>query len=437
MAKKKSDPLIDTIERTLNLGQYISYKYAHDFINDLEETKQDIDNLIKEEPERAVCLYEIFLHGCTEKIEEMDDSGGNMGMFFEDLFCSWVVARQESKCSPEETLKLINKWQEHDDYGLCYNVEKSLVKIFDKKTLDVFEKITLSEIAKDLASTDKDSTYPYSLRCKIESVKLVFIQKSDFKSYIEFVHKISVTPKDHEQIAKIFQKKKKYSAALEWVDKGLKLSSKKKHASSSNYELVYLKKELLSKLGSKDEALNMAWDDFKNHPSDFSYRDLMKYVSTKDKKEWHDKVIDLIKNGPIESAIEICVETKEYDVLADKILKCKQKTLEDLSHYKTEKAAKVLTKKYPEAAVKIYRALGVRIVNSKKSKYYHVAWEHFEKTKGLYRKIDQEDEWNKLAKRIISDHSRKSSFIGGFKDVISDSKKKKLSFAERASKRWE
>ena len=89
MAKTKSDPLIDTIERKLNLGQYISYKYAHDFIHDLEEAKQNIDDLIKEEPERAVRLYEVFLHGCTEKIEEMDDSGGNMGMFFEDLFCSW------------------------------------------------------------------------------------------------------------------------------------------------------------------------------------------------------------------------------------------------------------------------------------------------------------------------------------------------------------
>jgi uncharacterized Zn finger protein len=198
-----------------------------------------------------------------------------------------------------------------------------------------------------------------------------------------------------------------------------------------------MKKELLNKLGNKDEALNMAWDDFKKNPSDFSYRDLMKYVLTKDKKEWHRKVIDLIKDGPLESAIEICVETKEHDILADKILKCKQKSLEELSHYQTEKAAKVLIKKYPEAAVKVYRALGVRIVNSKKSKYYDVACEHFEKTKELYQKIGQEKEWEKLAKNILSEHSRKSSFIAGFNDVVSNAKKTKLSFAERAIQRWD
>ena len=437
MAKKKSDPLVNTIECALNLGEYISYKYAYDFIHELEDAKECVDDLVKENPERAVYLYEVFLHGCTEKIEEMDDSGGNMGMFFEDLFCSWVVARQNSKCSPEETLELINKWQEHDDYGLCYGVEKNFVKIFDKKTLDLFEKITLSEIDEALASVDKDSAYPYSLRSRIELVKLVYTQKCDFKSYIEFAQKIGVNPKDCEEVAKIFHKKKKYSEAMEWVEKGIKLSSKKEHCSFSKYELVDLKKELLSKLGNKDEALNLAWQDFKKHPCDFSYRDLMKYVSAKDKQSWHEKVISLIKDGPIKSVFEICVETKEYDVLVDRILKCKHKTLEDLSHYNTEKAAEMLMKKYPEAAVKVYRALGVRIVNSKKSKYYHVAWEHFEKTKDLYRKIGQEKEWNKLAESIIREHSRKSSFIGGFKDVVSDAKKKKLSFAERASKRWE
>lgn len=437
MAKKKSDSLIDTIERTLNLGQYISYKYAWDFIHDLENLKQNIDDLLKEDPERAVRLYEILLHGCTEKIEEMDDSGGDMGMFFEDLFCSWVIARQESKCTPEETLKLIDKWKENDNYGLCYDLEKSLVKVFNKKTLEVFEKLTMSEIDEALASADNGTTYSYNLRHKIEVLKLVFIQKADFKSYIEFAQKIGVTPKDCEEIAKIFQKKKKYSEAVKWVEQGLKLNSKKEHSSSSSYALADMKKELLNKLGNKDEALNMAWDDFKKNPSDFSYRDLMKYVLTKDKKEWHRKAIDLIKDGPLESAIEICVETKEYDILADKILKCKQKSLEDLSHYQTEKAAKVLIKKYPEAAVKVYRALGVRIVNSKKSKYYDVAYEHFEKTKELYQKIGQEKEWEKLAKNILIEHSRKSSFIAGFNDVVSNAKKTKLSFAERASQRWD
>jgi hypothetical protein len=35
--------------------------------------------------ERAVTLYELFLAGCYEKAEELDDSSGGFGMFVEGL----------------------------------------------------------------------------------------------------------------------------------------------------------------------------------------------------------------------------------------------------------------------------------------------------------------------------------------------------------------
>ena len=38
---------------------------------------------IKEgDAERAVSLYEIVLSGCYEKVNEIDDSGGDLGSFF-------------------------------------------------------------------------------------------------------------------------------------------------------------------------------------------------------------------------------------------------------------------------------------------------------------------------------------------------------------------
>ena len=32
----------------------------------------------------------LYLEGHYEKAEEIDDSGGELGMFFEELFCSWI-----------------------------------------------------------------------------------------------------------------------------------------------------------------------------------------------------------------------------------------------------------------------------------------------------------------------------------------------------------
>ena len=118
------DPLISRIELVLDLGQFITYNQSWDFVHDLEDIKNKIDDLVESgEADIAVRLYEMFLSGCYEKAEEIDDSGGNLGMFFEDLFLSWIKARQKAGRPAEENVGDILNWMENDDYGFCYKEE--------------------------------------------------------------------------------------------------------------------------------------------------------------------------------------------------------------------------------------------------------------------------------------------------------------------------
>lgn len=71
------------------------------------------------------------MSGCYEKMDECDDSDGNMGMFFDDLFCDWVKARQKAGYPATETVGQILKWKKNDDYGLCFEIEKEVVKVLD------------------------------------------------------------------------------------------------------------------------------------------------------------------------------------------------------------------------------------------------------------------------------------------------------------------
>ena len=82
MKKKRNvDRLILRIELALDLGQFITYNQSWDFVHDLEDIKNKIDDLMESgEADRAVRLYEMFLSGCYEKAEEIDDSGGNLGI---------------------------------------------------------------------------------------------------------------------------------------------------------------------------------------------------------------------------------------------------------------------------------------------------------------------------------------------------------------------
>ncbi|MHB8279567.1 MAG: DUF6880 family protein [Candidatus Humimicrobiaceae bacterium] len=436
--------LIEQIERALSFDTFISYDNVWDFIDDLERVKDNIDALLKNgKAEQAVSLYEIFLSGCYEKADEIDDSGGNLGIFFEELFCSWIDARQKAKYDSNETINLVLKWMENDDYGFCFNIEKSIVKIFCSNELKIFELSIRScfDNAYRLESPKENkriSDYSYPVRKNADILKIIYSEKKDIKSYINLCEKLGVTPKDCEVIALLYKGIDNFQEALIWVGKGLGLKEKDNWLNESSYDLERIKRELSSLLGNNDYAIESAWTNFKKYPSEYSYDELMKYVAKKDINNWHNKAIEEAKISPLKSTIELFIKTKELDILADRILLVKHEELENISHYVIEKAAKVFLNKNSIVAAKIYRAMGMRILNSKKSKYYSIALEHFLRVKSIYIENNSQEEWLSIIKYIRENHARKYSFITDFEKLVSGIyPSSQKSFAQRARKRWE
>ena len=81
----KRDPVEHEIEVALNPGAFISDRACFSFVNLLHEVAIKIARLTGPEPSRAVELYETFLAGCYEKVEELDDSSGSFGQFVGEL----------------------------------------------------------------------------------------------------------------------------------------------------------------------------------------------------------------------------------------------------------------------------------------------------------------------------------------------------------------
>ena len=443
-SNQKEDPLISVISEALELGNFISYGESWDFVGNLESAKEKVDLLAEAgEANRSVPLYEVFLSGCYEKAEEIDDSGGNLGMFFEELFCSWIEARQKGGCVVEETVHQILRWMDNDGYGFCYNIESKLVKVLNRKGLSVFEtsirfrfdeafSVTKSETA------ERINDYPYVVRQNAGILKLIYVAKKDIESYLALCEKVSTTPRDCENIANIYQKKHRSQDALIWVDKGISLEKTDSWPNESSRDLGTLRRELLKDLGQQGDALESAWSEFKDYPSEFSYDELMKYISKKNRRHWHNRAIEEVKKASLPQTIELCTKTKEWQILAECIDACRHEDLESISHYTTNEAAQELEKKHPTEAAKIYRAMGMRIIKAKKSKYYAAAIDHFLKTKKLYLDNDRREEWLSLVENVRRDHYRQYSFIGGFEElVLGNYPESPESFEERARKRWE
>lgn len=86
--RARIDPLERAIETALAPGRFVSYNAGFEFVQELGQVEQELQQLIPTEPTRAAALYEAFLAGCYEKAEEIDDSSGSFGQFVGELFCS-------------------------------------------------------------------------------------------------------------------------------------------------------------------------------------------------------------------------------------------------------------------------------------------------------------------------------------------------------------
>jgi len=145
-------------------------------------------------------------------------------------------------------------------------------------------------------------------------------------------------------------------------------------------------RELLTRLGRGNEAIEAAWADFREDPGKYSYDELMKFVPKTRRAAWHKKAMDAAKGDDLQSLIELFIDTKEMIRLADLVRGATDETLETVSHYATEPAAEKLEKAHPDLAARLWRAQGMRIVNAAKSKYYDAALSNFGRARRCYER---------------------------------------------------
>ena len=440
--RPKGDPIEHEIELVLNPGAFISYGACFSFVSDLDEVATKIAKLLSSDPARAVTLYETFLAACYMKIEELDDSSGSFGQFVDDLYCGWIEARQAVGADPDETASHLLNWMDQDDYGFCHRLEMDAVRIFDKANLAAFAKRVRARFdaaANKTAKTDdKLRDHPDYLRRRWgEVLRTLYAAQKDVAAYVALAEETGLTAKDCHAIATLLVSKRKPEEALSWVERGFEVDKQSPQGSMASDDLAKLKRDLLSKLGRGDEALDAAWSDYRKHPSAYSYDDLMKYVPKAQRKQWHEKAIEAAMGADLHSVIDLLLKSKELDRLAELVRRTRDVDLEDLSHYTTEPAAKKLEKPHPDLASRLWRAQGLRIVNAKKSKYYDAALSNFERAKRCFERAGLESEWSKTVRQVRADHYRKSSFMPGFEGLVEGvGPSDEPSFLDRAKARW-
>lgn len=399
-----TDSLEAEIERALLPGQFISSRGSTEFIEALEGVAQTIRKLVKPDAARAVRLLETLIGACFEKAEEVHDEGGWYSTFVQDVFCSWIKARAAAGSDRVETARRLLAFGEKDEYCLCYLMERSVVKAFDKAGLSAFEQVVRERMEK---APDPGAEQSFAPHRATEMLRAIYTQQHNLPAYIAICEK---DPSSADCLAIATMLHRKPQEALTWVEKGLTLG-RERSESCAACDLTTLKRELLTRLGRGGDALADAWSAFENHPSKYSYEELQRYVPKEDRATWHEKAMNIATGADLGQAIEILLETCETKRLTDRLAKATDQELEDLSHYTTEPAAAHLEKEHPAAAARLHRALALRILNARKNKYYDAALSNLERAKKCFQRAGLTDSWTLLLTSLRKNHTRKIWFI--------------------------
>lgn len=434
------DPLECAIETALVPGCFVGDRSCTSFIQELEGVERGIVPLIETSPDRAVSLYEAFLAGCYEKAEELDDSSGGFGEFVQELFCGWVSARQSRGASPEETAAQLLAWMDDDPYGFCTGLDTKVSSALDKAGLvalvsHVRDRLDASASTVGMMSDGNERNY--ESRRWGETLRALYIAQRDLLAYVQLAEETGPTPKDCRAVAGLLIVKRKPHEALSWVERGMEISAKDPRSSYSSYELRNLKRELLLKLGRRDEALESAWAEFAEHPNIYSYEELMKFVPRQHRSFWHAKAMDAAGRAELSSQFGLFVETKETERLKELVDQGTDDGLEAVSHYALEPAARHLEESHPGIAARLWKTMGMRIVNSGKSKHYRAALGNFERAMRCYEQAGLTAQWAEVVRDVRSKHHRKHGFMPGFEKLVSGTgPSNEPQFLERARARW-
>lgn len=430
-SRRLRDPIEQRIELALRPAEYIGDSACFSFVSSLDGVAAEVQALTGSDPARATALCEAFLAGCHQKAEELDDSSGSFGQFVRDLICLWIKARQASGADADATASRLLAWMDDDPHAFCHQIEKEAAAALNKAGLAAFEK----QVRKRFEAVSAESS-EYSRRHWSEVLRAIYRAQRNIPAYVALAEQSGLKAGDCLALAKLLATQKP-NQALAWVERGRALARESRFPSSAAYDLDRVHRELLTKLGRKNEALEAAWADFREQPSKFAYDDLMKFVPKAERQQWREKALSTAKGEDLHSLVELFVETKAMDRLADLVSGSTDQALEHVSHYATEPAAKMLEKTRPDLAARLWRAQGMRIVDAKKSKYYDAALSNFERARDCYQRAGLAGEWQETVRQLRAAHHRKAGFILGLESVAAGARRAATpSFLERAKARW-
>ena len=213
------------IESALMLGHFVSWREVSEFRDDLGDLLDDLASFADKRPKDSLPIFEIFIAGCLEKGDEIDDSGNDLGSFLDELACAWTRCCHDAGMKGDEYIRKLAHWIDADSIGFFSDLESTIIPSLTKEYREALEtelKRRLDTLSRETPQTAgrEQNRIDADRRSAIETLKKLYAETKNATALIEFCDRYGVDQKDCLNLANTFHSRKKLDRALEWAEKG-------------------------------------------------------------------------------------------------------------------------------------------------------------------------------------------------------------------------
>ncbi len=253
---------------------------------------------------------------------------------------------------------------------------------------------------------------------RVRALRTLYQQQGSIELLLERLPLGVLDSDDVVALMSAFEEQGDCQRALDVSEAWLAVDTENRYRSTGRVEPE--RRRLMRKLGRGDDAISEAWQAFEAQPSADGLDELREVVAEQERPQVEERATQMLGND-LYSLMSVVSKTAPSDALARCVAETDVDDLRKVSSWTLQDAAERLDPTWPEAAVKVYTALGWRHVDRGKSKYYDLGLDAFERAHELYVELGREDDWERLVEDVTDEHGRKRSFMPGFRKIANKS----------------
>ncbi|WP_347257907.1 DUF6880 family protein [Methylocaldum sp.] len=410
--------LKDTVRKAMTVHGFVDYYGVRGYLAQAAPVSELLSGLLKDRrADETVQLAEYAIALGFDAYENVDDSDGGLGQLLEEIGALHLKACKAARPDGEALAKRLFDLQLRDDWGF-FRFE-DYAPLLGKSGMDHYRKLAEAAWSKVPARKPGDrEPWDEERRFTLTAIMETLARRDgDFDRLIEIKSRNLTSPHSFFEIAELLAKARRHEEALEWAERGHQAFRGEPHE-----PLVEFLIAAYHRAKRHEDALTLAWDQFRRWPSLAAYQRLKRSAGrAKTWPQWRDKALAQVRAASKDTGqkrgrwgwsstgnsllVEIFLWEGDPDTaLAEaKAGGC----AEDL----WLRLAEALEKDRPEESIAIYQARVEPVVERKNNQAYDQAAALIEKIGGLMKRTGKKREFAAWTEALRTKHKAKRNFM--------------------------